>query len=64
MTARNVQDAVKAKGLPWSMAKGFDTFNPVSGFVDKSKVADPHAMKLWLAVCGECCCTDACETRA
>ena len=29
MTARNVQDAVKKKGLPWSTAKGFDTFTPV-----------------------------------
>ena len=29
MTARNVQDAVKKKGLPWSTAKGFDTFSPV-----------------------------------
>ena len=24
-TARNVQDAAKAKSLPWSAAKGFDT---------------------------------------
>jgi acylpyruvate hydrolase len=32
MTARNVQDAVKKKGLPWSTAKGFDTFSPV-GYV-------------------------------
>ena len=32
LTARNVQDAVKAKGLPWSTAKGFDTFCPV-GYV-------------------------------
>lgn len=29
MTARNVQDAVKKKGLPWTTAKGFDTFCPV-----------------------------------
>lgn len=29
LTARNVQDAVKKKGLPWSTAKGFDTFCPV-----------------------------------
>lgn len=29
MTARNVQDKVKAKGLPWSAAKGFDTFCPI-----------------------------------
>ena len=29
MTARNVQDAAKKKGLPWSAAKGFDTFTPI-----------------------------------
>lgn len=29
MTARNVQDQVKKKGLPWSAAKGFDTFTPI-----------------------------------
>ncbi len=29
MTGRNVQDAVKKKGLPWSTAKGFDTFLPI-----------------------------------
>ena len=29
MTARNVQDVAKAKGLPWSAAKGMDTFTPV-----------------------------------
>ena len=34
MTARNVQDAVKKKGLPWSAAKGFDSFTPV-GYVSR-----------------------------
>lgn len=29
MTARNLQDDVKKKGLPWSAAKGFDTFTPI-----------------------------------
>lgn len=29
MTARNVQEAVKKKGLPWTTAKGFDTFMPI-----------------------------------
>ncbi len=28
MTARNLQDKVKSKGLPWSSAKGFDTSRP------------------------------------
>lgn len=31
-TARDLQDAAKAKGLPWSVAKGFDTFAAVSRF--------------------------------
>jgi acylpyruvate hydrolase len=29
MTARNLQDEVKKKGLPWSTVKGFDTFTPI-----------------------------------
>ncbi|KDN42735.1 hypothetical protein K437DRAFT_257761 [Tilletiaria anomala UBC 951] len=50
MTARNLQDKVKKKGLPWSAAKGFDTFNPVSSFIEKSKIPDPHNVRLWLKV--------------
>ena len=30
MTARNLQDEAKKGGLPWSVAKGYDTFCPVS----------------------------------
>lgn len=29
VTARNLQDEVKRKSLPWSAAKGFDTFTPI-----------------------------------
>ena len=29
MTARNLQDEIKKKGLPWSAVKGFDTFTPI-----------------------------------
>ena len=29
VTARNMQNDVKSKGLPWSAAKGFDTFTPI-----------------------------------
>jgi hypothetical protein len=32
MTARNIQNEIKKKGLPWSTVKGFDTFTPI-GFV-------------------------------
>ncbi|KAG8746847.1 hypothetical protein FRC10_003369 [Ceratobasidium sp. 414] len=53
MTARNMQDAVKKKGLPWSAAKGFDTFTPTSPFIPREKVLDPHNLKLWLKINGE-----------
>lgn len=29
MTARNMQDKAKKSGLPWSAAKGLDTFTPI-----------------------------------
>lgn len=29
ITARNVQDEAKKQGLPWTLAKGFDTFLPL-----------------------------------
>jgi acylpyruvate hydrolase len=32
MTARNLQEEVKKKGLPWSAVKGFDTFTPIRSF--------------------------------
>ncbi|KAL8999683.1 MAG: hypothetical protein Q9169_001500 [Polycauliona sp. 2 TL-2023] len=50
MTARNVQDEAKKKGLPWSIAKGFDTFLPMSKFIPKTAVSDPHDVELWLSV--------------
>jgi len=53
MTGRNVQDEAKKKGLPWSIAKGFDTFLPVSGPVGKDVITDPHNVELWLSVNGE-----------
>lgn len=42
MTARNVQDEAKKKGLPWSIAKGFDTFLPISQEIAKSRIPNPH----------------------
>ncbi|KAL8829040.1 MAG: hypothetical protein Q9170_006342 [Blastenia crenularia] len=53
MTARNAQDEAKKKGLPWSIAKGFDTFLPVSEFIPKNRIPDPHHVELWLSVNGE-----------
>jgi len=53
MTGRNMQDAVKKKGLPWSAAKGFDTFTPIGSFIPRSSVPDPHNLKIWLKINGE-----------
>ncbi|XP_066491674.1 oxaloacetate decarboxylase, mitochondrial [Tiliqua scincoides] len=53
MTARDSQEECKKKGLPWTLAKGFNTSCPVSDFVPKEKVPDPHQLKLWLKVNGE-----------
>ncbi|KYO30830.1 acylpyruvase FAHD1, mitochondrial [Alligator mississippiensis] len=53
MTARDAQDTCKARGLPWTLAKSFDTSCPVSDFVPKERVADPHRLRLWLKVNGQ-----------
>ncbi|KAJ4345540.1 uncharacterized protein N0V89_011673 [Didymosphaeria variabile] len=53
MTARNVQDEAKKKGLPWSIAKGFDTFLPISNFIAKSRIPNPQNAHLWLSVNNE-----------
>lgn len=50
MTARDVQRLAQAKGLPWEMAKGFDTACPVGAFIPKENVADPHDLELWCRV--------------
>lgn len=50
MTARNIQDEAKKKGLPWSISKGFDTFLPISNIIPKSAIPDPHNVELYLRV--------------
>ena len=53
MTARNMQEEAKKKGIPWTAAKGFDTFLPISHYIPKSDIPDPHDVELWLTVNGE-----------
>lgn len=53
MTARNAQNEAKKKGLPWDIAKGFDTFLPVGAVIPKSSIPDPHDIELFLKVNGE-----------
>ncbi|RLN90860.1 hypothetical protein BBJ28_00012183 [Nothophytophthora sp. Chile5] len=50
MTARDLQAKAKKAGLPWTHAKGLDTFTPISDFIPKSAVPSPHELNLWLKV--------------
>ncbi|MGA3244176.1 MAG: fumarylacetoacetate hydrolase family protein [Bacteroidota bacterium] len=52
MTLRDVQSDAKKKGLPWTLAKGFDTSAPISHFVPATEVADPNALEIKLDVNG------------
>jgi len=58
VTARNVQQVAKDKGLPWTVSKGCDTFTPISDLIPKSKVPDEQilfgqGLELYLKVNGE-----------
>ncbi|ORY75457.1 fumarylacetoacetate hydrolase family protein [Protomyces lactucae-debilis] len=53
MTGRNMQEACKRKGLPWTTPKGFDTYLPVSRFIDAAQITDPARVLLELKVNGE-----------
>jgi 2-keto-4-pentenoate hydratase/2-oxohepta-3-ene-1,7-dioic acid hydratase in catechol pathway len=40
MTARDIQDKAKQKGLPWAIAKGFDFSAPIGKFFPKNQFSD------------------------
>ena len=52
LTARDIQSRAKKNGHPWSVAKGFDTFAPLSSFVPGSRIEDPQNLELSLLVNG------------
>jgi len=52
MTLRDIQSEAKKRGLPWSVAKGFDTSAPVSDIVLKNRIADPSALSFRCLVNG------------
>ncbi|HYE57511.1 MAG TPA: fumarylacetoacetate hydrolase family protein [Rhodothermales bacterium] len=53
MTARDLQSELKKKGLPWTLAKGFDTFAPLGPLAPAADVADPGDLEITLKVNGE-----------
>jgi 2-keto-4-pentenoate hydratase/2-oxohepta-3-ene-1,7-dioic acid hydratase in catechol pathway len=52
ITARDLQSEAKKNGWPWTIAKGFDTFAPLSDVILKEKIQKPAALDLELKVNG------------
>ena len=50
ITARDIQATAKKNGWPWAIAKGFDTFAPLSDVVLKEKIPDPLNLDLELKI--------------
>ena len=53
LTLRDVQSDLKNKGLPWEVAKAFDTACPLSDFVPAATVRNPQNLAISLKVNGE-----------
>jgi len=52
LTLRDLQGAAKAKGEPWTVAKGFDTSAPVSAVAPRDEVGDGSGLEISLQVNG------------
>lgn len=50
LTARNLQAEAKKLGLPWDISKGFDGSLPISQFIPRDAVSDPHILTIELTV--------------
>lgn len=50
MTARNKQSEAAKAGHPWTIAKGYDSFCPISEFIPKNKVKDSSKLDIVLKV--------------
>ena len=53
VTARDVQSVARKAGLPWSLAKGMDSFAPMSATIPIAKVKDLQDLPLELRLNGE-----------
>jgi acylpyruvate hydrolase len=52
MTMRDVQLEAKKKGLPWTLAKGFDTSAPLSEFMPAEDIGNPALLSIQLKING------------
>ena len=53
ITARDIQLEAKKNGWSWSIAKGFDTFAPISNVVKKEKIDNPNNLDITLTINGK-----------
>ena len=53
ITSRDIQDKAKKNSWPWAIAKGFDTFAPISDVILKEKIKNPNDLAISLKVNGE-----------
>lgn len=53
VTARDIQQKAKEQSHPWTVAKGFDTFAPLSTFLPVNQIPDPQNLELKLNVNNE-----------
>lgn len=53
LTARDIQDDCKKKGLPWLVSKGFDNAAPLGKFLAKSKFPDTGNISFHLELNGK-----------
>jgi 2-keto-4-pentenoate hydratase/2-oxohepta-3-ene-1,7-dioic acid hydratase in catechol pathway len=48
ITARDIQNDAKKQGMPWTIAKGFDTFAPLGPVIIAPDKVNPNNLELWL----------------
>ncbi|XP_069678946.1 oxaloacetate tautomerase FAHD1, mitochondrial-like [Periplaneta americana] len=53
LTEVRLMKEIKAKGLPWTFGKGFDTACPVSRFIHTGEIKDPSDVQIWCKVNGK-----------
>ena len=53
VTARDVQSKARKAGMPWALAKGMDTFAPMSSPRPIAEVPDLHGLNIQLRLNGE-----------
>ena len=51
-TARDLQNELKAKGLPWDICKGFDNAAPIGEFIPKEKLPCVDSLNFYLDLNG------------